>query len=536
MDSQWVAIAFSDVVWISLAFTLGICARLVNLPPLVGFLVAGFVLNFLGAPAGDLLEKVADLGVTLLLFTIGLKLNIKTLLRPQVWAVTGLHTSVIVLLFGSGIYLLGLGGLSMLAELSLQQSLLLAFAFSFSSTVFIVKILEEKGEMNSLHGRVAIGILVMQDILAVVFIAASTGKLPTPWALLLFLLIPMRPLFFLLLKHVAHGELLVLFGLVMALGGAEVFELSGIKDDLGALVMGLLISPHPKSSELSKAMLGFKDLFLVGFFLLIGMRGEVTLEVVLISVLLIPFILVKSIAFYALFTRFKLRARTSLLTTLNLSNYSEFGLIVASIGVANGWLDPQWLVVVAIAMSLSFVVASPLGYRADQVYSKYRHFWLRHQRPERLDDDQLLDTGNATIAIFGMGRVGTGAYNKMCELYGETVVGIDIDGDNVARQRAAGRNVMRGSPRDADFWEIVHEDHRFELIMLALPNLTSNLAALEQLRNIGFEGHIATTAKYPDEVEPLRQAGATDIFNIYAEAGVGFASHVQASTSGEHLA
>jgi voltage-gated potassium channel Kch len=135
-----------------------------------------------------------------------------------------------------------------------------------------------------------------------------------------------------------------------------------------------------------------------------------------------------------------------------------------------------------------------------------------------------------------MGRVGTGAYNKMCELYGETVVGIDIDGDNVARQRAAGRNVMRGSPRDADFWEIVHEDHRFELIMLALPNLTSNLAALEQLRNIGFEGHIATTAKYPDEVEPLRQAGATDIFNIYAEAGVGFASHVQASTSGEHLA
>ena len=104
MDFEWVAIALTDVTWISLAFALGVLARLVNLPPLVGFLVAGFALNYLGIASGESLEKLADLGITLLLFTVGLKLNLKVLIRPQVWSVTLLHTSSIIILFGIAIF------------------------------------------------------------------------------------------------------------------------------------------------------------------------------------------------------------------------------------------------------------------------------------------------------------------------------------------------------------------------------------------------------------------------------------------------
>ena len=88
---------------------------------------------------------------------------------------------------------------------------------------------------------------------------------------------------------------------------------------------------------------------------------------------------------------------------------------------------------------------------------------------------------------------------------------------------------MRGAPSDADFWEQVHQDHSIELVMLALPNLAANLDALEQLRAIDFAGRIAATARYPDEEKPLREGGATAVFNIYAEAGAGFAGHVEAS-------
>ena len=529
MDFELVAIALGDVTWITLAFFLGFMVRTVGLPPLVGFLATGFVLNYMGISSGETLEKLADLGITLLLFTVGLKLNLKTLMKPQVWAVTAVHISTVIALFGAAVFALAWMGVPLFSGLDLRLSLMIAFALSFSSTVFVVKSLEEKGEMKSLHGRIAIGILVMQDIAAVVFLAASTGKVPSLWALSLFLLIPLRPLFHYLLQKTGHGELLILYGLVLALGGAELFELVDVKGDLGALIMGVLISTHHKSYEMAKTMLGFKDLFLVGFFLSIGMSGELSLEALIIGALLVPFIFVKSALFIALMTRFKLRARTSLLATLNLTNYSEFGLIVAAIGVANGWMDAEWLVVIAIALSLSFVVAAPLNKVDDKIYSRFRRFWMRFQQKERLPDDMLLDISGATIAIFGMGRIGSGAYEKMRELHGDTVIGIDFDSELIKKHRQMGHNVLYGDPSDADFWEKVEQNHSLELVMLALPNLQANLDALEQLRYISFSGRIAATVKHEDEKERLKKLGIKAVFNVYTEAGVGFAEHVEGS-------
>ena len=527
MDFEWIAIALGDISWIFLAFALGFLARLIGLPPLVGFLATGFALNYMGIASGEMLHKLADLGITLLFFTVGLKLNLKELIRPQVWSVTGLHISIIITAFGVAIFGLASLSVTLFSSLDLKISLLLAFALSFSSTVFAVKSLEEKGEMKSLHGSIAIGILVMQDLAAVVFLAATTGNLPSLWALLLLILIPFRPLFHHLLQEIGHGELLILYGLVLALGGAELFELGGVKGDLGALIMGVLISTHPKSGEMAKSILGFKDLFLVGFFLTIGMSGHLSLEALIIGSLLVPFVFIKSILFFTLLTRFKLRARTSLLSTLNLTNYSEFGLIIVAIGVTNGWLVNEWLTVIAIALSLSFVVAAQLTSYDDIIYSQLREIWIRFQRKERLPDDTLLNTLGATIAIFGMGRVGSGAYDKMRELHGETVVGVDFDIERVKGHQSKGRNVLHGDPSDADFWEKIEQDHNIELVMLALPNLEANLDALEQLRRISFNGRIAATARFPDEAKLLRQSGATAVFNIYTEAGTGFANHVE---------
>ncbi len=527
MEFEWIPIALGDAAWITLAFAMGLLAKQVGLPPLVGFLATGFALNYLGTTSGEMLQKLADLGITLLLFTVGLKLNPKVLIRPQVWAVTVLHSAIIVAFFSAVIFVMVLMGISLFAGLDLKVILLLAFALSFSSTVFVVKSLEEKGEMKSLHGRIAIGILVVQDLAAVIFLAASAGKIPSIWAVLLFLLIPLRPLFHYLLQRTGHGELLILYGMVLALGGAELFELGGVKGDLGALIMGVLISTHPKSAEIAKSMLGFKDLFLVGFFLSIGMLGNLSLEALMIGLLLAPLVLIKSALFFALMTRFQLRARTSLLATLNLTNYSEFGLIVVAVGVSSGWVDSQWLIVIAIALSASFVIAAPLNSFDDRIYGQFRRLWMKFQSRERLPDDRLLDTLGATIAIFGMGRVGTGAYDRMRELHGETVVGIDFDADRIKHHQAAGRNALHGDPSDADFWDKIEQDHSIELVMLALPNLDANLDALEQLRAISYSGCIAATARFPDEVKVLEQAGADDVFNIYTEAGTGFADHVE---------
>jgi predicted Kef-type K+ transport protein len=528
MDFQWIAIALGDVAWISIAFVLGLLSRSAGLPPLVGFLATGFLLNAYGIASGEMLEKLSDLGITLLLFTVGLKLNLRTLARPQVWAVTGLHTSIVVVVFGFTIYALALAGVPFLSNLDMPRALLIAFALSFSSTVFVVKALEERGEMASLHGRIAVGILIMQDIAAVAFLAISTGKWPSALALLIVLLFPLRPVLHKLLERVGHGELLVLYGFLLAIGGAEVFELVELKGDLGALLLGLLIANHPKADEMAKTMLGFKDLFLLGFFLSIGLSGQPTLETVVVGALIVPFVFFKSALFFGLLTGSKLRARTSLLASLNLTNFSEFGLIVAAIGVANGWIDNQWLIVIAIALSLSFAIAAALNAVSQQLYTRHRAIWKRLQRDDLIPDDRLLDTKGASIAIIGMGGIGTGAYDTMRELHGETVVGVDIDPVTARNQRSTGRNVLHGDPSDADFWDRMRATHTLELVMLALPKVTTNLAVVKQLKTASFAGRVAAIAKFPDEVEALKEAGATTVFNIYTEAGAGFAGHVVA--------
>ena len=526
MDFEWAALAIGDVAWILVAFVLGFASRQVGMPPLVGFLAAGFLLNTQGGANGDLLQKLADLGITLLLFTVGLKLNLRTLARPQVWGVTTIHTSVLVPVLCGLVYCLALAGVPLLSELDLKSSLLVAFALSFSSTVFVVKALEEKGEVASLHGRIAVGILIMQDIAAVGFIALSTGKSPSLWAFLLLLLVPLRPFLHLLLQRVGHGELLVIYGFLLALGGAEAFEMVGLKGDLGALILGVLIASHPKAEELAKTMLGFKDLFLLAFFVSIGLSGQLTLDTLLVGALMVPLLLVKSTLFFALLTRFRLRARTSLLATLNLSNYSEFGLIVAAIGVANGWLAQEWLFVIAIALSLSFALSAALSAVSHNLYANHRPSWRRWQRDVLLPDDRLLDVGGAKVAIIGMGGVGTGAYDTMRRQYGETVIGVDNDPITARNQRATGRNVLHGDASDEDFWDRVQASHTLELVMLALPKVSTNVTVLGRLSQASYTGRVAATAKFPDEVEALKAAGATTVFNIYTEAGAGFAAHV----------
>lgn len=531
MDFDFVAIALGDVAWLALAFVLGLLSRAIGMPSMVGFLAAGFALNLLGIANGEVLRRLSDLGITLLLFTVGLKLNLRTIARPQVWAVAGLHMLITTVGFAAAIRLLATTGALLVSGLDPTQSLLIAFALSFSSTVFVVKVLEEKGALASLAGQLAIGVLIVQDLAAVAFLAASAGEWPSPWALMLLLLIPLRPLLTLVLDRVGHGELLVLYSLLLALGGAEAFELVGLKGDLGALVLGVLVASHDKAEEVAKTMFGFKNLFLLGFFLSIGLSGPLTLEAFLAAAAITPLLLLKSALFFALFTRFRLRARTSLLASLTLTHYSEFGLIVLALGVARGWLEGHWLIVLATALSLSCVVAATLNGAAHHIHQRYRTTWKRFERPERLPDDRPLDIGGARIAIFGMGRIGTAAYDHMHALHRGIVVGVDIDPLKVRQHRSAGRRVLLGDPRDADFWDRVRSTQALDVVMLALPNLAAKLAVLDRVRDAAFHGPIAAAARFPDEIEALREAGASILYNLSAEAGSGFAEYVAARAS-----
>jgi predicted Kef-type K+ transport protein len=525
MDSLFSSLHYQDPIWIAVAFTLGMAALQVGLPPLVGFLLAGFALNWAGAEGGKFLDEIADLGVTLLLFSIGLKLQVGKLLKPQVWGVALAHMAIMVLLLAALLLSLTLLPLAMFAEFGMQQALLVGFALSFSSTVFAVKVLEEKNAMSSRHGQLAIGILIMQDIAAVVFLAISAGKIPSSWAVGLLLLIPARRLMLALLQRAGHGELLILYGFVLALGGAALFEMVGIKGDFGALVLGLLLSGHAKTNELAKALLNFKELFLIGFFLDIGLTGLPGIDMLPVLLVLLAWLPVKTAIYFWLAARLRLRARTATLTALHLANYSEFGLIVGAIAIKHGWLGSEWLVLIAVALSCSFMLSAPPNSNADVLYARYRAWLRRFESPRRLPEDETVSLAGMKVVILGMGRIGTGAYDYLATTCGETLMGIDSDASVVARHQAAGRRVILGDATNPDFTSrIDRESNDIELVLVTLSNHRANLDAIAQLQKEKFQGKIAATAIFPDQVQDLKALGVESYY-VFAEAGSGFAQH-----------
>ena len=518
-----------DPVIPTTAFALGYLLYRLGLPPLVGFLLAGLGLSAYGFSITPLLKTSSDVGVTLLLFTIGLKLKIRDLIRPEVWAGGSLHICLTVAVFGFAFFCVGYSGLRFFMDMDLPTALLLAFALTFSSTVFAVKILDENGRMNSLNGRTAIGVLIIQDIAAVIYLTVSSGKVPSVWALLVIALLPVAAKIFLaVLSRVGHGELMVLFGLFLALiAGGHTFEAVRLKPDLGALILGMLMAPHPRAKEMADSLMSVKDILLVGFFLEVGLTGLPDMSGIAAAGILSLMLPLKIMLYFLIFTRFTLKARTSFITTMNLSSFSEFGLIVSALAVSAGKLDPQWLVIIAIALSISLIIASPLNKHAERMFAKMKRPLKRFETQRHHPEEVPFKRAHWQIIILGMGRVGVGAYDWFQEKFGKVVSGIDFNAETVASQRKLGRSVNEGDVADPDFWRrLPAPQGDVKLVVLALSNLDTMLFSAGKLKEMGYMGDVAAVAHYDDEVEELRAAGVDTAFNIYGEAGAGLAAHV----------
>ena len=518
----------NDLLWIGPALIAGIAAARFGLPPMVGYLLCGFILNLSGAYDHDRLTMIGNLGVTLLLFTIGLKLDLRSLLRPVIWAGTTFHTAIVTAVFGTLLYWMSLSGIHAFAGIDVGKAVLIGFALSFSSTVFAVKTLEDKGEYQSKYGQTVIGVLIMQDIFAVVFLAASTGKLPSVWALGLLVLIPMRYMLMRLLNRAGHsGELQILYGLALGFGGYALFDAVDVKGDLGALILGAMLASHPLAGDVSKRLLGFKDLLLVGFFLSIGMSGNLTVAAILVALLLAVLVVFKVVLFFALFTRFKMRARIATLSSLTLANYSEFGLIVGAIAVTNTWLTEDWLVTIALALTMTIIIAAPINMRAARLFDRLRPTVRKFETKLVLPEDELPDLGDAKIGVIGMGQLGTSVYDQLVPDYGHVLIGIDSDPEIIATQKAAGRNVIRADATDDEMWERTSTaDQIIDVSILALKRHQENLGIVKRVRERNPTASVFAIASHEDEVAELIDAGAEAAWNMYSNAGTGLASEV----------
>lgn len=503
-----------ETIILSFAFVFGLAVRQVGLPPLVGFLAAGFAINIasepLGLPqeTGPILHHLAHLGVLLLLFTVGLKLKLGQIAQPQVIGGALLHFAISVGLFTPAAKLL--------MGVSWETALLLGIALAFSSTVLAAKLLESKRELGAFHGRTAIGILIVQDIIALVVLAIWSGQSPNIYALLIFGLPLLRPVLHKVLDLAGYDEILVLMGMLVALVvGGYGFEAMGLSSEIGALAMGVLLSNHPRAGELSRALWSLKEVFLVAFFLEIGLTGLPDGPALLFALVVGLALPLKGLLFYALLVAFKLRARSAFLSALSLTAYSEFGLIVAA-GIL-----PDYLVPLALAVTVSFLVAAPLNRMAHPLYEHLEGRLLRYERATMHPDEQPKELGDANVLIFGMGRTGTAAYDRLSE-EGMSPVGLDADTYRVEGHQEKGRRVLFADAEDSNFWRSV-DLGRIKAAVLALGDLEAKVIAVRSLRARGFTGPVIAHVMHEDTRHILREAGADYTYLTMTQAGVNLA-------------
>ena len=500
------------LIWMTGAFLVGQVFRIISLPPLVGFILSGYIFTMLGMSDDiGLLSMPAEIGVELLLFSIGLKIKPSAFLNRYLLIVVLVHT-----IFITTIYLL-LSGI----DLPIEGKIIICIALSFSSTVIATKSLESRKELTSFHGRLSVLIIIFQDIIALFllgYMQSSNLSLTTLYLLALPLFIPLIK--FILNRIEDDEELLLLATLIIALFlGAYVFKYFGLTGEIGALVLGILLSGYRSAEKLSEKIWSLREILLLAFFVSIGMQITLSSDSFQLFLILMSLLIIKSIILFSLLIFFKLRAYTAFLMTISLTTFSEFSLIVLSILSSQIIIDENIISGIILSVSVSFIIAAILNKHAHKIYELIEDYIVRVERKTHHPDEEPHTCGDSEVMILGLGRFG-GAILELLQENKIKSAGFDSNTDLVKSFIKRNRRVAFADAEDPGFWSKLRFG-KLRVIILALPEYEAQKRSIIQARKYGFNGKIIVPSRTKEDTNELEVLGADIIFDAYEAAAIG---------------
>ena len=500
------------IIWISGALFFGQIFKTLSMPVLVGFIFSGYVFNLLGfADYNNILEKPGNIGIDLLLFSIGLHIKPAKLFNFGYFSIVLFHTLLV-----SIIYLLFIN-----LDFLIEIKVLFCVALTFSSTIIASKSLESRKEINSFHGKISIIILIFQDILLLCLLLYSSSMNPSKYSFIL-LFIPLLIHFFkkLLYKLNNNDELSILTSLFLALFlGSFAFEKFGLSGEIGALLIGILMSNYKFADQLAKKIWSIRELFLLFFFISLGMKLNLDLEIFVYSLFILLFIIIKTIILFFLLIVLKLRAYTAFLISISLTTYSEFLLVLSSMWEKSGTINTLYFSIVVCSVCLSFIIGSILNKYVHNIFIKFEKFFLKLERSKHHPDEQPHTCGEATVMIVGMGRIGSSIFDIL-NSNDIKVVGFDANVDLSLEYLKKGRRVTYADVEDPGFWSKLRFG-KLDVIILSLPEFKVQNWSIQQARKFGFKGKIIVPTRSQGDPNILKKSGADEIFDAYHAAGIG---------------
>ncbi|MDX1692914.1 MAG: cation:proton antiporter [Ketobacteraceae bacterium] len=541
-----------------LAAAIGFFGVLLRQPMIVSFIAVGVVagpsvLNIV--QSHEHIELLAELGIAVLLFLVGLKLDLKLI---RTLGPVALATGLGQVAFTSGIgYLLGIA-----LGFDTVTSLYVAVALTFSSTIIIVKLLSDKREVDSLHGRIAVGFLIVQDLVVVLAmmvlsalgVGAQAGTENSALTqigsvigygivMLVFVLLFIRYLATPLVSRVARSqELLITFAIGWATLLAAIGSQLGFSKELGGLLAGISLASTPFREAIVARLASLRDFLLLFFFIALGTQLDLSLlgAQVFPALIFSIFVLIGNpLIVMVIMGLMGYRKRTGFLAGLTVAQISEFSLIFMAMGLSLGHVSRDALGLVTLVGLITIAISVYMITYSHSLYRKLE-YWLRFFERNQPFREEALEKQPSSqqpydAILFGLGRYGK-AIAHFLQKEGFRLLAIDFNPDEVRRWRKQGHPVMYGDASDPAFvndlplqgvkWVVsampqhdigvTHEDPRIALI--------------EGLKQQHYAGGIAISTQHAHDQQILKKSGATLVLLPFHDAAERAVERMKASS------
>jgi len=539
---------------LALATGFGMLARWLKQPTILGYIATGLIvgpLGFLKLNSPESLDAMAELGITFLLFLVGMEMRFKDLKHVGKAALfTGIGQIVFTSAIGYALTrLLGYGGLT---------ALYIAVALTFSSTIIVVKLLSEKRELESLHGRIVIGFLLVQDFVALLFLILLTSlsgmgevTLATfPYgvvafaflkgaALLAFSLAVGRWVMPPLLRSVGRSqEVLFLVSMAWGMGMAAIAGLPrvGLTIEIGAFLAGIALASSVERHQISSRIKSLRDFFIVVFFIVLGSKmvlssaAAVTTPAVVLSLFVLIF---NPIIMLVIMGAMGFRARTSFMASMTVAQISEFSLILMAVGARLGHVTPDAVSLVTVVGIVTIAVSSYLI-----IYSETLYGWLKgplkafeFRAPK---EPALLSAPRRDhVVLVGCHRMGHNILASLEEMHKEFTV-VDFNPEVVDRLGKRGIHAVFGDISDPEIADRSGLE-RARLVISTVPGFEDSRAILEFTRKRNPNARIILTAENEYESLDLYEAGADYVLLPHFIGGLQLARLLEGDRSLESL-
>ncbi len=522
--SLFLSIGISIVSATILAFI----AKKIKQPLIIAYILAGVIIGpqigFGWIQTEEEIELISEIGLILLLFIIGLEIDLKKLIKAgKAVTLTGLLQVPITFLIAWNI--LPLIGLRLESRMEL---IYLAFAISISSTMIVVKLLYDKNELDTLPGRITLGVLVFQDIWAIIFLAIQPNLLnPQFWIIplsfgkglgliLVCLLISkyILPKFF---HSVARlPELMLVGSLAWCFLACGLAEYVGLSKEMGALIAGISISTFPYNFEVIAKVINIRDFFITLFFVGLGMKIPFpTIEVWVLS-FAISFILILTRLFSVFPILFlqKLGNRVSLIPTINLSQISEFALVIGALGISYGHIGEKIVSIIVFTLVITATSSTYMIQASHTIFLALNPWLKKLGLKEPYEKESEAEFEKKTILVLGFYKTASSfiyEIEKRNSPLKEKIRIIDFNPDVLRKLKKQGFDAQYG---DIANLENLHHLGIAEakVVISTIPDSilrgTTNMNILKSIKNLNSQAKVFVTSEEIKTARALYDAGA----------------------------